>query len=275
MKQTLLKVSACLLLAVTAFTACKKTPVEQAKTKAQASLMAKDLDDAANPNNPYDDVGYEHNEVLQGTRAIWTDQNRTLQSVYDGVQQYIVQNVSNDVHPVDMQMMQNVYNEIGNDEQSNCANYIANAPISQQAKVYVTTLESLISNPDQNFMYADVKNSIIAVEANIMQDQGLTEGDRQMLLTSASVLRHSILFWINESGNQNPAGSNPCQLRVFMNFKFWLSHYRHWWFIIHFDWLPLFGGVYDFNNGILGAFPGLFPTVILSCWGWWWWLLFP
>jgi hypothetical protein len=229
MKKIFLPITFCLLAAATTFTSCKKTQDNTSNVKPSTTAQtARDVDDAANPANPFDEVGYQHNEGLQNTRSVWNTPGRTFESVYTGEVNYIHQNVDNNVVPPDMTYLQNLYTQVNGDAANNDVNFINSTQLSPLAKTYANQMFSAALNPDPNADYFGVKAAIIQVETTIINDQNLSQSEKQQLLTSASVLRHSMLYWLNESGGTNTPGSNPCACKLFKKIGQWLADNFDW-----------------------------------------------
>jgi hypothetical protein len=209
------------------FASCKKTSQTATVSSTQKTLHLSDYvysqDDAANPNNPYDNVGFQHNNILQATRSIWTNSSKTFNDVYTGEATYYHNNVDATVVVPQESSMQALYNTLIADVTNWESNTIASSNLSATGKSYANQLFGCLANIDPNAYYADFKNNVIAVEGQISQNQSLSSDEKQRLLTMASVLRHSTLYWLNESVGQNTDGSNPCGCRIFKKIGSWLA----------------------------------------------------
>lgn len=198
------------LVAIAAFSSCKKETPQQSKTAFNAAAVAKGgVDDCANPQNPYDVAGYNHNMCLQATRSVWSAPNATAQDIHQAVSDYNMTHFQNPLTAAEIQIADDVYADNIND----FANIISNSALSPHGKDMATQMISLTSNLSTTVTYTDYKSIVVNFEARLMADNNLTDEDKETLLKSTSVARYSMCYWLNEEAGSNPPGSNPVQCR--------------------------------------------------------------
>lgn len=205
------------LFAMTAFAACKKEAPQQqinAGHSFSAQAMSKDDDDnCANPNNPYDKAGYDHNMALQATRCVWGQANATMSQTYTAVADYYQAKYgANSTLPDEATWIANA-TAVNADKGNSYANIISNSNLSDEGKTVATQFVAMTSNIPASTTYAAYKSMIVDYETDVMADNNLTDADKEMLLTSSSIARYSMGYWINEMTDGNPTGSNPVQCR--------------------------------------------------------------
>jgi len=204
-------------LVIIALSGCQKESIRPAATSATQSpaptLHRPPADDAANLDNPYDVVGFNHNVALQQTRQTWRSALVSTDDVYTSVSDYL-QNSGLSYSLQSRRAMLPTISVALSDTPNKYQTFIANSNVSTAIKTYSYALnavvfDSLISS------YADFKAAIIVVENQILNDQTLSFPETKTLLESASVIRYSELYWQNEAGAVNTAGSNPVIMRSF------------------------------------------------------------
>lgn len=204
-------------VAFIALSSCKKEADISNKPTASASIKTQQKvwqDDAANPDNPYDDVGYWHNVALQDTRASWSTDASTFTTMYNGIASYITTTGSSYTLP-DIRTMTTNANAMLADTPTKYKNFIATTSLSSQAKTYENSLMDIMFNP--NFAsYADFKAACVQLESTVSADKTLSAADKQTVLSSASIARHSMIYWQNEAAGENGPGTNPVVMRSWL-----------------------------------------------------------
>lgn len=211
MKKILIAASVALI----AMGGCKKetlstgtTPTPPHSIKANQKVWQ---DDAANPDNPYDDVGYWHNIALEETRASWHTTTATFTTAYDGISDYIAATGSPYTLP-SAPTLGTAANTILADTPNKYKTAIASSSLSAAAKTYENSLMDIIFDTGYT-SYADFKTACVDLEKNVLADKTLTAADKQAVLSSASIARHSMIYWQNEVAGENGSGGNPVLMR--------------------------------------------------------------
>jgi hypothetical protein len=148
-------------------------------------------------NNPYDYIGISHNSTLQSFFSEYTaervrDEKLSLKEVYDYVIQKsgikekdIAENILN--QPVFLSCRRTTFTDLPNKlEQMNV--------ISVNCGKYLRSIDAAIEN-DLEAGFETFNNSTLLLENNIMDDKGLSEMEKGILLCTASTARHSAFFW--------------------------------------------------------------------------------
>lgn len=211
------------LIAMAALVSCKKETPQQNNTHAHLTAMAKDNDDnCANPQNPYDYYGYEHNLGLQATRSVWSQPNATMSQVYSAVADFYHHQYGANFTLPDETTWTNDVLAVNADNENDFANVISNSSLSDEGKTVANQFVALTSNITDATTFADYKSMIVSYEKAVMSNNNLTSADKKALLISSSIARYSMGYWINEMTDGNPSGSNPVQCRnIFGKIKDW------------------------------------------------------
>jgi hypothetical protein len=232
MKKTLLQSVALFCLTISLFS-CKKNDIElpipnniKNHTK-QVLRISYTVDSAANPNNPFDSVGYLHNIILQETRNTWIDSPGSASNNFNAVINYFNENnLSINLTFSEVMLMDSLINS---DTSKNQLIFLNSLNYSSNFKTIlgnIFTLTKIASNYDS---YEDFKMDMIVIENGIVANNLLSESEKNSLLSSASVARHSVLYWARESAglnsdsntNSNPNG--PIGKSIFKAIRQWLK----------------------------------------------------
>lgn len=155
-----------------------------------------------NPDNPYDSVGFWHNEVLAYIR-----QHRSEKAMPD---EYQIQQLISDyalqhwgfmptdtsfpiTHWMEANGMETLHEEI-----------IHTSDLTEEGKKQLhRVLETIVEHgqQDNGFSYRAFKESIMAIEQEWISNPALPIWDTSRLQMKASVARHSAYYWSND-GNQ-------------------------------------------------------------------------
>lgn len=236
------------------FGSCKKDSQTQAGTPIAHHSTTRTLADdyAMNADNPYDDIGYNHNLGLQATRATWTDPNATKTDAYNALVTYC------NSQKIDVTMTQdeidNMVTAIQNDAKNNCVNFVGATSLSTQAKSYEVQIFALGSDLSKYQRYSDYRTAMINLESTIIADRSVSAADKEAVLSSASVARHTVLYWAHEAigdnaqPNANPSG--PLQTDSFLS-KWWNN--INWGSVAVADIGGALGGIASVAGAFFGA----------------------
>ena len=89
--------------------------------------------------------------------------------------------------------------------------------------------------------YKTIYNKIIAFEQKIMEDKSISIKEKEILLESMSIARHSMYFWYNYYNN--PTGAT-------------YQAKKKWWHWLIIGLADVAGGVLGSSSGGLGAVKG-------------------
>jgi len=97
MKKNLLQSVTLFCLTISLFS-CKKNdnyfpiPNDTKNHTKQVLRISYTVDSAANPNNPFDSIGYLHNIIMQDTRNTWIDSPGSASNNFNAVIDFFVEN---------------------------------------------------------------------------------------------------------------------------------------------------------------------------------------
>jgi hypothetical protein len=231
MKKTLLQSVALFCLTISLFS-CKKNDNElpipnniKNHTK-QVLRISYTVDSAANPNNPFDSVGYLHNIILQETRNAWIDSPSSASNNYNAVLNYFYDND----YPalISFSTLYSVDSLIYNDTSLSKTLFVNSTNFSSSAKFVLSNIFTLSNKIYDYDSYEDFKADMILIEDGISLNSNLTELEKNSLFAAASVARHSVLYWAREAAglnadpetNGNPNG--PIGKSIFKAIREWL-----------------------------------------------------
>lgn len=205
------------VMALAALSSCQKnnaeTDVTPNFTPSSNQRVAPGVDDAANPDNPYDEIGVIHNQMLSATQAVsWGGKDRSFARLYAATVDYTKRNLPGTPIP-DQVSLEATTKEIIADAPG-LTKTIANAKLSSEGKSYMTRLVATLGETnDSTDTWDAYKKRVIALESDVLKNARLPKEDAKYILEAASVGRHSVLFWTNQYYDGNPAGSNANEAR--------------------------------------------------------------
>ncbi|RBL90040.1 hypothetical protein [Chitinophaga flava] len=228
-------------LALATLSSCQKKAAEQDVASkivsASQQRVAAVIDDAANPANPYDKIGYIHNQSLLATKDIsWNSKDQTFPRLYVAYVSFANRNYPGTVIP-DQQSANITSDELKADAANNLINTIAQAKLSVEGKAYMTKLVATVNQHDTTDTWDTYKQRIVTFEKDVLSDPRLPKVDAQYVLEAASVGRYSVLFWTNQYYDGNPAGSNPNEARFMVAVNNPAA--RGFWGWLKANWQPL------------------------------------
>jgi hypothetical protein len=241
MKKKLIRSSVLLLVLCMNFS-CHKTGVETVAEKSLRDFSLPAPPDnrwaaARNPANPYDAVGYYHNDLMQrldkkvdlfvgtetlllrsanstGTKRInfFNEQDvpaEILETLYQETATYMGQTFGNDVRTAFVQSI-----PLETVEPPVVTAYttdIQSLNASDEAKNYLTSMQNLLTDTLNSSVagdYEQCRNAIIAIEDNILYDNAISPQEKAQLLAAGSTLRHSLLYWRDVDAELFPGENN-------------------------------------------------------------------
>jgi len=220
------------LVLVAAITGCQKTenvdPVATACTP-QSHLQLKNAEDdwraAANPENPFDEIGLGHNRCLSSILATvpvegLSDASRVYDAGFEyGASRYDRSQLDRFAEVFTRDQVASVYETLrsGIPEQ---AYVLELSGVQGDARDYLgRLLAQVYTNDAAELSYDDLKRVIMRWEAGIASER-FGDQDRMALYAFGSTLRYSLLAW---QGVELPAdGQGHVELR-----NFW-HHLFHW-----------------------------------------------
>jgi hypothetical protein len=178
--------------------ACNKNEspaVKMATTTDMRALSSQSIltSAAANPQNPYDYIGYEHNIVLDSLRHYAkVNSDTTRRGTYAYLTRYFKNNFGADVRL-----------SYDPNERLACTDYQAlwfNQKISALAMAYWHSLSDAVQGIKDLDHYDSFKQQVVAIENKINADKLAADQKKNLLMTS-SILRYSGYYWINAFNN--------------------------------------------------------------------------
>lgn len=231
MKKTLLQSVTLFCLTISLFS-CKKNdnyfpiPNDIKNHTKQVLRISYTVDSAANPNNPFDSIGYLHNIIMQDTRNTWIDSPGSASNNFNAVIDFFVENnLTTSITFSEVMLMDSL---ITNDTSKNKLIFLNSLNASSTFKTILGNI-FILTNSAYNFdSFEDFKMDMIVIENEIISNNTLSEAEKNSLLSSASVARHSVLYWARESAglnadpetNGNPNG--PIGKPIFKAIREWL-----------------------------------------------------
>ncbi|MGH2644562.1 MAG: hypothetical protein ACRDE2_11480 [Chitinophagaceae bacterium] len=207
-----------------------------------------------NLNNPYDYTGADHNGALN---AIFPNINPLVPNL-DSVIEAQVKNYAVSIWGDDPSLIQILYDTLYQrwnfpasllPEMDTVGNELyARGLISNKANYYLQRIDSIgilwlnVDNPS-SLLYNSFANSLISLEAQVMNDNILTSDERELLLSSCSIARYSAAYWGNYINNQiSPMLNQPLFLKDLFKKK--------WFRIVVADAVGAWGGIKTFHSNV-------------------------
>ncbi|SDE86313.1 hypothetical protein SAMN05216464_11098 [Mucilaginibacter pineti] len=157
------------------------------------SLRIKMDQQAANPKNPFDYIGYYHNIGLDSLRHfVKANKDTTRAGKYAYLSRYFKLNFGEDVKLVYRPK-----------EKLACTDYKSiwlNQKVSPAAQGYWKALSEVPQTIKDLNHYDAYKQQLTAIESKIMADK-LGADEKKNLLMTAAILRYSGYYWINAFAN--------------------------------------------------------------------------
>lgn len=186
-----------LMTSVICIAACNKgenKSIEKTSSFSNRALSSMENagDEAANPGNIYDSVGYWHNQILSAIQPCVSNYMNA-----DSVSGCIVQLAVKNGHPINKEVLDSIQNIIAKRD-SNFRQAINNVPYSLHTKSLMDSLLSLVRwhAENKNADYSSIREPIVSFENRVMMDKELTVIEARALLTASSVARYSIFYWM-------------------------------------------------------------------------------
>lgn len=163
-----------------------------AGTQPVGHVIAEDNASPDNPLNPYDFVGREHNRLLAKVKQY-------LESGGDNSirgRNLFLMNHTN-THTNVEELDKAVYYVI-NDTASRYRGNLSRLPISRDAKNAILHIYQQVKTVKDNGEFSVVKSRLVRMEDDLLKSSGFSENEKQLLLSAASVARHSTYYWLND-----------------------------------------------------------------------------
>jgi len=178
-----------------------------------------DCSSAANPNNPVDIIGVQHNTSLEYVMNNLNEQQRLSSSTtFSTTSQFVERSLGRKFNSIaDRQNAEQginyLFNSINKIKAPTKADFLGVLNLSKPAKNHLDVLISYIYG-NTSIGFAATKNTIISWEGQI-KGLGLSAQETEALYTFGSTIRYSYLGWENANvRNTTPAGQAG-KLRLF------------------------------------------------------------
>ncbi|OJW80300.1 MAG: hypothetical protein BGO69_05580 [Bacteroidetes bacterium 46-16] len=209
---------------IISFAACKKDNTQKneqssdATNSVSAARSSVTASDAANPLNPYDSMGYWHNEIvayIQGCRP-GIDSPDVITST-QCVLRFYREKKGEDIPASLFETVSQTVDKSSNDMEG----LITSCPYEEPVKEALRTLMQMLKQlSDSDSDYATIKASIMAFEERIMQNSQIAEEGKAVILRTTSVARYSVFYWINYNKPQQPQAGAAMKWKTFVK---WLA----------------------------------------------------
>jgi len=219
---SIITILSCVIISLIIISCSKKdTFIEQAQEPLTAKSMIYDSrwSIASNPDNPIDSIGIIHNLTLEYIA------NRSkkvhIDSVYSYAKEYYVNernyspyfdtwNVSEVMQKLKLNVASLHHEELISFEE--IATWYGYENTSESYQTYIRSLFAIMDqvaelcedNPEDNciaHLYNYAINNIKELEGSVLSDLELPNSEREQFLRTSSVLRYSIVYWSDVSGN--------------------------------------------------------------------------
>src|SRR5690606_23251862 len=165
-------------------------------------------DRASNSNNPYDDVGYYHNllveEAIENYGII---EDVTIEDVFDQIKSSIYKDEIQTKYPKETfsTVTSNLIDLFSDDyiiSKANIDGAITNLDFSLNGKTYLYDIIDIIySQEETSFNYDSYHTAIVNIENDVLNDSNLKHEEQELILKSASVARYTVDLWLNKYYN--------------------------------------------------------------------------
>jgi hypothetical protein len=191
MKVFIIGILACLTL-----TCCKKQkqiPNLSGNYKSKQTYVSKNGRSPANSSNPFDDVGYKHNLICDHMAGYLNgNPTATLGNICDEVENYEFSefNIEVSIDPNDIE------------------NITSPTDANSTVQNYLDDLQNIVDGIPDYSAYSDYKTAVVSLESLVMNNAILTDGQKEKVLSAASVARYSADYWwdFDPPGNPNSGG---------------------------------------------------------------------
>lgn len=158
----------------------------------------------ANEENPYDSIGYKHNEVLKHLLTLELDDTNMCNSLSEGSNEFNIDinlNCQEMLSIIDEGRIK-TFDSIGN-YQSDFFNQLLSSNKISQNEYYLidTTIKNTFNESDLN-----QKIQLLKVSENYtINSQNFNEVEKGRILRTLAIYRYSSYYW----GNESARGKNP------------------------------------------------------------------
>ncbi|MCH5717784.1 hypothetical protein [Niabella hibiscisoli] len=172
----------------------KKDKINGAATQSQPIGHATAQENVSPDNhlNPYDFVGKEHNRLLAMVRAyLESGGDNTVR----GRNLFLMKHTS--THTNVEQLDKAVYHVIA-DTASRYLGNLSRLPITSDAKNAIVRIYKQVKTVKDNGEFSTFKAQLVKMEDGFLSSTNFSEKEKQLLLSAASVARHSTYYWLND-----------------------------------------------------------------------------
>lgn len=210
-------------------TACEKSnekttsaqPVTPGKTIAAQERII--IDAAANnPDNPYDSLGYWHNQGLDFVKAFMAGRTDSTTGIRLGVIEFSKKYLHIDAS--ENKLAENTVRVL-TDAKDDYTHIIDQTPYPDNVKTYLHQLVNIVKEAGDNNItdYKIVKASIMQLETQVLNDKTLNETAYKVILGTASVGRFSLYYWFHDASLTSTTPDNARQFNILRSFLIGLA----------------------------------------------------
>lgn len=167
-------------------------PLQQQQSVETITILPIVTDTPANPANPYDHFGLDHNTLI----SLASPQLGSASSVYTIIDVFAAQ-AGITLSQAQRTSIANGVNRLLADTANDYNNIVDSLPFSQGAKHYLRQIKNIAYAIDTPTTYLAYKNSVIAIENTVLTNGTLPAGERKLVLRSAAVARYAMKYWAN------------------------------------------------------------------------------
>ncbi len=182
-------------------------PDDEPAVVISTGIMYNEWMEAANPLNPYDEVGYWHNRILVDTESCrGVRQQAGDVAVTHCIRQFVLTELGVDLSQQELlAVLESVMPEYDN----LFIQVVENSVLEEYVKHYLRRiLETVRGYGGENNWwgsYDEFKQAIQQLETEVLHDPVLSDWERKAVLSVSSVARYSGLYWMNLEIEDNPA----------------------------------------------------------------------
>jgi len=182
------------LFILTFFISCDSDSKSESKNTSDSAIANRIMTELpGNIDNPYDEVGWVHNELFESF-YVSLSKPTTISGIVDRVETLANANANfkaiktTNYHAVSVARVQYIL-----DRKSTCVtDVISNSSLTLVAKLSLSTfINSLVATFETESNCDVLYNYVVAYEKNIINNSSLTGRDKQIILITTSVARHS------------------------------------------------------------------------------------
>lgn len=183
------------------FVSCNKEDNDDVSSNLSGRMEKADVVLPKNANNPYDTIGALHNNMMEECReemqSYYLDHGTWSVTASDSIATAILADHGLYVPGYNL----NFITSLLADSASYYIDYAVALGATNAEKENITNIVTTIKDlVFANEPYSQIKERIVNEEALVLSNQGLTNDEKFVILSTTSVLRHSLYYWLTYGG---------------------------------------------------------------------------